>query len=431
MNFEGASSSPRVGEDLHAFAAELYPLCRSITGPGIRATLDAIGKRIPLSRTEVPSGTKVFDWEVPLEWDVREAWIETAGGQRVVDFRDHNLHLVGYSEPVRARMSLEELRPHLHALPEQPTCIPYRTSYYRKSWGFCLTQEALRALPSGDYEVCIDSSLQPGALSFAECTLPGRSTDEILLWTHACHPSLANDNLSAVSVATYLARSLSTRDRALTYRFVFAPTTIGAITWLALNEASVGRVKHGLVLASLGDRSPFTYKRSRQGNATIDRVVQHLLAKGLGGTVEDFSPYGYDERQFCSPGFDLPVGRLTRTPNGRYPEYHTSADNLQFISAESLSGSLAACEAICTTLEQNRTFRNVLPKCEPRLGSRGLYQNASGRNPSRFEHAILWVLNQSDGTRDLLSIADRSGIEFADLVEAATALSASGLIEPL
>jgi aminopeptidase-like protein len=321
------------GEALHALVRELYPLCRSITGNGTRATLDIIERYIPLSRTEVPSGHKAFEWEVPLEWNIRDAWVCNAAGERVIDFKQHNLHVVNYSTPVRERLSLEQLRPHLFSLPDHPDWIPYRTSYYSATWGFCLTHRQLESLTPGDYEVCIDSTLSPGALTLAEAVLPGESTDEVLIYTHICHPSLCNDNLSAIAVAAMLAQQLSQRARSLTYRFVFAPTTIGSITWLSLNEAHIGRIRHGLVLASLGDRGPFVYKQSRRGDAVVDRVAAHALSKQPGASVEQFSPYGYDERQFCSPGFNLPVGRLTRTPNGRYPEYHTSADNLDFISA--------------------------------------------------------------------------------------------------
>ena len=419
------------GEELHAFVRELYPICRSITGAGTRATLDAVARRIPLERIEVPTGTKVFDWEVPREWNIRDAWIKNAAGERVVDFQRHNLHVLNYSTPVRARMSLAELRPHLHSLPEHPQWIPYRTSYYRDAWGFCLAHQTLESLPEGEYEVCIDSTLEPGSLSLGQALLPGESDDEILVWTHVCHPSLANDNLSAIAVAAELARSIAARPRSLSYRFVFAPTTIGSITWLALNESRVGRIRHGLVLASLGDRGALVYKRSRRGNAEVDLAVEYVLQREGSGSVEDFSPYGYDERQFCSPGFDLPVGRLTRTPNGRYAEYHSSADNLEFVSAGALGASLLACERIFAVLEGNRRYRNLAPKCEPRLGPRGLYRNATGRNPSDFEHSLLWVLNQSDGSNDLLSIARRSGIDFALISGAATALRDAGLLEAL
>jgi aminopeptidase-like protein len=430
---ESAERAPShaIGAQLHALVRELYPICRSITGAGTRTTLDAISRFVPLARTEVPTGTKAFDWEIPNEWNITDAWIKNAAGDRVVDFRRHNLHIVNYSKPVRARMSLAELRAHLHTLPEHPGWIPYRTSYYRDTWGFCLTHDALEALPEGKYEVCIESTLEPGALSIGEAVLPGESSDEVLIWTHVCHPSLCNDNLSAIAVAAFLARSLAARPRALTYRFVFAPTTIGSIAWLALNESNIGRIRHGLVLASLGDRGPFTYKRSRRGDAQVDRVVEYVLQQEGSGSAEDFSPYGYDERQFCSPGFDLPVGRFTRTPNGRYDEYHTSADNLEFITAESLAASLFACERICSILEGNRRYRNLAPKCEPRLGPRGLYRNVTGRNPSDFEQALLWVLNQSDGSHDLLSIAQRSRIDFEVICSAATALRDTGLLETL
>lgn len=416
------------GEALHAFVRELYPICRSITGEGTRRTLDAIARHVPLERLEVPTGTRVFDWEVPREWNIREAWIRGPSGRTIVDFRQHTLHVMSYSQPVRARMPLAELKPHLFSLPEQPHWIPYRTSYYRDAWGFCLPHAQLQALPEGEYEVCIDATLEPGALSIGQAVLPGDSAEEILVWTHVCHPSLANDNLSAIAVSSFLARRLAQRRRAFTYRFVFAPTTIGAITWLALHESQVGRIRHGLVLASLGDRGSFVYKRSRQGTHEVDRVCEHVLRQA-GGTAEDFSPYGYDERQFGSPGFDLPVGRVTRTPNGRYPEYHTSADNLEFVSATALQGSLDTVDRICRVLEGNARYRNLSPKCEPRLGPRGLYQNVTGRNPSAFEHSLLWVLNQSDGGRDLLSIAERSGLDFESIRGAADALLKAGLLE--
>jgi len=421
------SSADSPGAAMHDFARELYPICRSITGAGTRATLDAVSRFVPLERLEVPTGTQVFDWEVPREWNIRDAWIKNAAGEKVVDFQRHTLHVMSYSTPVRARMSLAELKPHLFSLPDNPGWIPYRTSYYRDNWGFCVTHDTLQALPDGEYEVCIDATLGPGALSIGQAVLPGTSSQEILVWTHVCHPSLANDNLSALAVSAFLARSIAARPRAFTYRFVYAPTTIGAITWLALNETKAGNIRHGLVLASLGDRGNFVYKRSRRGSYDIDRVVEYVV--GTQGTVEDFSPYGYDERQFCSPGFDLPVGRFSRTPNGRYPEYHSSADNLDFITPESLQGSLEACERICNVLEGNVTYRNLLPKCEPRLGPRGLYSNTTGRNPSQFEHALLWVLNQSDGTRDLLSIAQRSRLDFEAIAAAATAARDAGLLQ--
>src|SRR6185436_2237962 len=288
-----------------------------------RESLSHLQRLLPLDIHEVPTGTRVFDWIVPNEWNIRDAWIANSAGERVVDFRRHNLHVVNYSSPVRQRMSLSELRPHLFSIPEHPDWIPYRTSYYRQTWGFCLTHRQLQSLPDDQYEVCIDSTLASGNLTWGEMLLPGERSDEVLLSCHSCHPSLANDNLAGMAVATYLARRLAERPRKLSYRFLFIPGTIGSITWLAKNRARVGRIKHGLVLSCLGDRGSLTYKRSRRGNALIDRAASHVLRHSGDHTLLDFVPYGYDERQYCSPGFDLAVGCLTRTPNGKYPEYHT------------------------------------------------------------------------------------------------------------
>ncbi len=428
---QAVDAATDVGELLYSLVRELYPICRSITGEGVRETLQILERRIPLTRTSLATGTRVFDWEIPLEWNIRDAFIKDASGRRIIDFRKSNLHVVNYSLPVHARMTLQELRPHLHSLPDQPDWIPYRTSYYRESWGFCLTHRQLAALAEEEYEVCIDATLEPGELIYAERLLPGERSEEILIYTHVCHPSLCNDNLSAIAVATLLAERAARRQRYFSYRFVFGPATIGSIAWLSVNERNVGRIRHGLVLASLGDAGAFTYKRSRRGNSTIDHVTAHVLAGRPGSRCEDFSPYGYDERQFCSPGFDLPVGRLTRTPNGRYAEYHTSADNLQFISAPSLAESLQVCEELISMLDQNRRYLNLLPRCEPCLGPRGLFRATGGHNPSDFEHAVLWVLNQSDGCVDALDIARKSGLDFSLIDSAARALVDVRLIRPL
>jgi aminopeptidase-like protein len=432
VNAETKIPSIDRGAQLYALVEELYPICRSITGAGLRASLDIIERFIPLERTNVPTGKQVFDWEIPLEWNIRDAYIKNANGERIVDFQKSNLHVVNYSEPVpRQRLSLDQLRPHLHSLPEHPTWIPYRTSYYRKSWGFCLPHAQLEALTPAEYEVHIDSSLEPGALTLAECYLPGDSRDEVLIYTHVCHPSLCNDNLSAVAVAAFLAQSIAARPRALSYRIVFGPTTIGSIAWLSLNETRTKHVRHGLVLASLGDSGDLVYKRSRRGDTDTDRIAEYMMAHHDSGVCEDFSPYGYDERQFCSPGFNLAVGRLTRTPNGRYPQYHTSADNLDFISASALERSLEACERICLAFEENTKYLNLKPKCEPRLGPRGLFRSVISHGPNEFEHALLWILNQSDGSNDLLDIAKKSGLDFSLIVSAAKALADVSLIEPI
>jgi aminopeptidase-like protein len=419
---------PGSGAGIHALIRELYPICRSITGDGFRATLRRMSEFVPIEMSEIPTGTQVLDWTVPREWNIRDAWIADANGNRVVDFRASNLHVVSYSVPVRSRMSLAELRPRLHTLPGQPDLIPYRTSYYSEDWGFCLTQRVLDSLPDGEYEVCIDSTLEPGTLAYGECVLPGATTDEILISVHSCHPSLANDNLSGMAVALFLARQLSDMHRRHTFRFLFIPGTIGSITWLALHEAEVSRIRHGLVLSCLGDPGQSTYKRSRRGDALVDRAASHVLRNAGAHTLLDFVPYGYDERQYCSPGFDLPVGCLTRTPNGLFPEYHTSADNLDFVTPDALEDSLNKALAIIDVLENDIAFLNLSPKGEPQLGRRGLYKNTGGTSPAGFEMALLWVLNFSDGRHSLLDIADRAAMPFATIRSAATALLDAGLL---
>jgi aminopeptidase-like protein len=411
------------------FIAEAYPICRSITGDGVRRTLRMIQERIPLEIREVPTGTQVFDWTVPKEWSIHDAWIKDPSGNKVVDFQDCNLHVLSYSVPVHEKLPLAELKKHLFTLPDKPDLIPYRTSYYKEAWGFCLRHRTLEELPDGEYEVLIDSTLADGALTYGECLLPGDSEREVLLSTHVCHPSLCNDNLSGIAVMTELARALQARPRRrYSYRFLFIPGTIGSITWLALNDV---KIDHGLVAANLGDPGRFHYKKSRRGNAEIDRAVLAVLqASGEPFGVEEFVPFGYDERQYCSPGFNLAVGSLTRTPYGRYPEYHTSADNLDFINPEALEGSLRTYLAVIDVLEGNRRYLNLNPKCEPQLGRRGLYRTIGGDESGRArELALLWVLNFSDGEHSLLDVAERSGMSFAAIQEAADALLEVGLLE--
>ena len=412
-----------LGEEMHALASRLYPICRSITGDGVRETFEVLKEHVPLEVREVPTGTKVFDWIVPREWNIKDAWIKNANGEKIVDFKNCNLHVLNYSVPVRANLTLAELKQHVFSLPEHPDRIPYRTSYYKENWAFCLSHEQLSKLGEGNYEVCIDSSLEDGHLTYAELVVPGQNTDEVLISCHTCHPSLANDNLSGITLATFLARNVLSRTRRYSYRFLFIPGTIGSITWLALNEEKARNVKHGLVFAGIGDSGRFHYKKSRRGNTEIDRCVIHVLKHNGDFGVEEFSPYGYDERQFCSPGFDLPVGCLMRTPHGRYSEYHTSADNLDFVRPEYLGESFERCIAVFDLLEGNRVYKNRNPKCEPQLGRRGLYQMIGGQENGKLkELALLWVLNQSDGGRSLLDIAERSGLPFALIKDAADAL---------
>ncbi|MFJ7249373.1 DUF4910 domain-containing protein [Kitasatospora sp. NPDC098652] len=420
-----------VGEQMHALVERLYPLCRSITGDGVRATLAVVGEYLPLTVHEVPTGTQVLDWTVPQEWNIRDAYVADAAGHRVVDLAASSLHVLGYSVPVAATMPLSELRPHLHTLPEHPTWVPYRTSYYTPDWGFCLAQQTLDALPEGDYEVRIDSTLADGHLTYAEHVVPGQVADEVLVSCHVCHPSLANDNLAGIAVATFLARELAERSPYYTYRFVFAPGTIGAITWLARNAERVDRVKHGLVLACAGDRGQLTYKQSRRGDAEIDRVLRHVLrASERPHRVTEFTPYGYDERQYCSPGFDLGVGSLSRTPYAGYPEYHTSADDLDFVKPEAMADTLAVCREAFAVLDRNRRYLNLSPYGEPQLGRRGLYDSLGGRSDAKqAQLAMLWVLSLSDGEQSLLDVAERSGLPFDTVAVAADALRGAGLIK--
>jgi len=426
-------SHPRdtLGQRMHAMVERLYPLCRSITGDGVRRTLEIIDESIPLEISEVPTGTQVFDWTVPAEWNIRDAYVKDSDGNRVIDFRASNLHVVGYSVPVAATMTLDELRPHLHTLPDQPDLIPYRTSYYAPTWGFCLREDTLRGLRDGPYEVVIDSTLADGHLTYGEHVVRGQVSDEVIVSCHVCHPSLANDNLAGIAVATNLAQRLAGADPWYTYRFLFAPGTIGSITWLARNADRIDRVRHGLVLACAGDAGSLTYKRSRRGDAEIDAVMRHVLrGSGRPHTIVDFSPYGYDERQFCSPGFNLGVGCLTRTPYAGYPEYHTSADDLQFVVPAAMVDTLETCWEAFGVLDRNRRYVNLSPFCEPQLGKRGLYGSLGGRSDTKqAQLAMLWVLNLSDGDHDLLDIAQRSGLPFAAVADAATALRDAGLLK--
>jgi len=413
-----------VGRRIYRLIVELYPICRSITGDGYRQTMRLLQSRVPLQIHEVPTGTPLFDWTAPREWNIRDAFVKNARGEKIIDFQDSNLHVVSYSVPVRAVVPLAELKKHLFTMPEHPDWIPYRTSYYREDWGFCLSHRCYEALKEGDYEVVIDSTLGPGSLTYGELYLPGEREDEILISAHSCHPSLANDNLSGIGLAVELARHLSSVPRRYSYRFLFIPGTIGAIGWLCLNESSVPRIKGGLVITGVGDRGAVTYKRSRRGNTGIDRAAALVLQQsGQPYRLLDFHPYGYDERQFCSPGFNLPVGRFSRTPYGEYPEYHTSADDLGFVGPDALGDSFAKIRRILDVMEHDRTYVNQSPKGEPQLGKRGLYSS-----PGPRELALLWVLNLSDGGNRLLDIAERSGVDFSDIKEAADVLLRAGLL---
>jgi aminopeptidase-like protein len=420
-------------EEMLPLIEKLYPICRSITGIGVHETLNILQEFVAIEIKQVTSGTRVLDWVVPKEWNIREAFISCLDGTRVVDFAKHNLHVVQYSTPIDQAIEIDELRPHLHIVPDRPDWIPYRTAYYSENWGFCLSQNQLAALTDSHYRVVIDSSLGDGHLTYGELFVPGQIEDTVLFSTHICHPSLANDNLSGIAVAVALASHIGTLSPRYSYRFLFIPGTIGSLTWLALNEEKVAAIKHGLVLSCLGDAGGITYKRSRKGDAPIDRIVEHVLKHDKASSrIIPFVPFGYDERQYCSPGFDLPVGCLMRTEPGKYPEYHTSADNPDLLRSESLAHSLATLQEIVATIEGNGTYRNCNPKGEPQLGRRGLYRAMGGQSSIADQQmALLWVLNLSDGSYSLLDIAERSGLPFTTIRGAADSLCDTDLLIPV
>ena len=424
-----------IGEEMYRLISRLYPICRSITGNGVRQSLAIMQEYLPLKVHEVPTGTAVFDWTIPNEWNIKDAYIKNGRGEKIVDFKNSNLHVLNYSIPVKGNFSLAELKSHLFSLPDRPGLVPYRTSYYEENWGFCVSHSQFQEMQDAEYEVVIDSTLQPGSLTYAEYYLPGESKDECLITCHICHPSLCNDNLSGISVVLFLAKILTTKKNRLSYRFLFIPGTIGAIAWLSLNESNLSNIKAGLVATLLGDASPLTYKKTRNGNATIDQAVTHYLRhSGEDYRLIDFSPYGYDERQFNSPGISLPVGSLTRSQYGQYPEYHTSADNLELISGEKLEASLKAYLSIIDILDNNVIYINQISRCEPQLGKRGLYRIIKGENVEESElrkMAMLWCLNLSDGNYSLLDIADKAAISFEVIKQIAAILEKEGLLKRL
>lgn len=431
--FEDSPVTDDIGSEIYALAARIFPICRSITGDGVRQTLRELGAHIDLDIHEVATGTPVLDWTVPREWNIRDAWIKNARGDKIVDFRQSNLHVMSYSVPVHQRLTLAQLQQHIHTLPDQPDLIPYRTSYYAENWAFCMSHRKLEALRDETYEIYIDSSLTNGHLTYGEFFHKGETEDEFLLSAHVCHPSLANDNCSGIALLTHLAKRMLGRNTRYSYRFLFAPGTIGAITWLARNEKRAHQIKHGLVVSMVGDNGGPTFKKSRRGNTEIDRaVVQSLAHSGLSPTIEDFSPYGYDERQYCSPGFNLPVAMLSRSKFGEIPEYHTSADNLDFIQTAALAESYRLISDTIDTIEGNDIFLNTHPRGEPQLGRRGLYRAIGGdKDAVAANMAMLWILNQSDGTNSLLDIAERAKLPFSVIQRTARRLSDHGLLKPI
>jgi len=416
----------RIGSEAHALVERLYPFCRSLTGDGVRQTFRALQDVLPIEVLEVPTGSRAFDWTVPDEWNIEDACVLDDSGRRVIDFRANNLHVAGYSARIEARISRAELLQHLFTIPSRPDDIPYRHFYYRDGWAFCAPHRLLSDLKDAEYRVLIKSTIKPGSLTYGEFFIPGSSDAEILFSTHTCHPSLCNDNLSGIVTTALLARELGRFPQRFGMRFLFVPATLGPLVWLSRNEQLVPRIRAGLVIAGVGDRGAPTYIKSRNGHAPIDRAMLHVLQHtgAKDARIREFAPVGYDQRQYCSPGFDLPLGCFMRTPDGEYPEYHTSADDLSFITATSLGGSWEVVRLATAIVQTDRRYRNNYPKGEPRLGARGLLEDAA-------RLGMFWTLNFSDGNHGLLDIAERSRVPFWSILEGARRLEACGLLSAI
>lgn len=430
------SSRPAEAVALEAYFDRLWPLLRSITGAGVRETLEILAEILPLQCTEIPSGTRVFDWTVPEEWNCRDAYVLDGDGRKVINVKDNTLHILNYSSGFDGVVGFHELDQHLYSLPDQPDAIPYVTSYYARRWGFCMRhRERERLDRRASYTVHIDAEHVNGSLTVADAVLRGETDREVLISTYVCHPSMANNELSGPLVAAYLFRELQTlRRRRFTYRFVFVPETIGAIAYLSLHGDHLkSTVDAGLVLTCVGDRGPFTYKRSRRGQSLIDRAAENVLGTMAPDShrVVDFFPAGSDERQYCSPGFDLPVGSLMRTMYNRFPEYHTSLDNKDFISFDALLESVRIAKAIIESLEGNITYTRPMPHCEIKLDRYGLYSDLSiktDESAGGVGQATRWLLAYADGRHDLIDISNKSGIPVQSLVVCAEHLEALGLV---
>ena len=420
----------RAGESIYDLCRQLFPICRSLTGEGVRKTLGILKGILPdLKIRSVPSGERCFDWEVPPEWNIRDAFIIDPSGNKIVEFQTSNLHVVGYSIPVDREIELDELQQHLYSLPDQPDVIPYVTSYYQPRWGFCLTHRQRESLAPGRYRVVIDSTLQPGELNYGELLIPGETEQEVFLSTYVCHPSMANNELSGPALTTALGNWLGRRSRRLSYRLVFVPETIGSIVYLSQHlQEMKRRVVAGYVVTCVGDNRDYSFLPSRNGQTLADQAALHVLEH----TCPDFKRYSYldrgsDERQYCSPGVDLPVASIMRSKYGEYPEYHTSADNLDLISPQGLQGAFDVYRRVLECLESNQTPK-VTVCCEPQLGKRGLYPTTSTRDTKRMVADMMNLLAYSDGTKSLLQIAQTIGAPIENLVPIAHRLKDEGLL---
>lgn len=422
----------RIGHEMYGWASDLFPICRSITGDGVRRTLGYFKKLLPdLAIHEVPSGTTAYDWTVPDEWNIRGAWIADEKGNRVVDFSKNNLQVVGYSTPADEWLTLEELQPHLHSLPNQPDAIPYITSYYVKRWGFCLPHNQRERLEQGRYHVVIDSTLAPGSMTYGELILPGRENKEILLSTYICHPSMANNELSGPVVTAALASWIAgNSQRRFTYRILFIPETIGSIVYLSRHLEEMKRnTIAGFVVTCIGDDRGYSLLLSRGGDTVADRAAKLVMSRDAPDYVEySYLHRGSDERQYCSPGVDLPVVSIMRSGYMGYPEYHTSLDDLTLISPTGLAGGFTAIRKCIEVLEHNRIYKATM-LCEPHLGGRGLYPTLGTRDVVQSVRALTNVLAYADGTRDLVSIATHIGVSAEEAIEIAGKLREAGLLE--
>jgi len=434
MLLKGNKNVINDGSEIYSLCKDLFPICRSITGNGVRNTLGILKNHLPgLKIFDIPSGTNAFDWVVPKEWNIIDAYIIDPQGEKIIDFKQSNLHVVGYSIPVDTTLPLEELQEHLYSLPEQPSAIPYITSYYKERWGFCVSHDQRESLEPGLYTVRIDSSLENGSLTYGELILPGQSDEEIFLSTYICHPSLGNNELSGPTVTTFLAKWLmGLNNRKYIYRIIFIPETIGSIVYLSRNlEKMKQNIIAGFNLTCIGDDQNYSYLASRYGNTLADRVAKHVLSN----LHPHYNSYSYlergsDERQYCSPGVDLPLVVLMRTKYGEYPEYHTSLDNLDFISPEGLFGGYDVVKKCIECIEANETLTTTV-LCEPQLGRRGLYPTLSTKESRFIVRDMMNLIAYCDGTDDLIGIADRIGIPLWNLFEIVTNLKENDLLLPI